>query len=128
MRHLTSLLVIAALTASAGCGSGLRVTGLRLGRGIAADASATGATATFKPNDTVYLSVQTAGVGSGTIGVRWTYGGRVIDEPKKQVSYRDVAYTEFHLQSVRGFPPGEYTVEVFLDGQSAGSRTFHVEA
>jgi hypothetical protein len=75
----------------------------------------------------VYVSVVTAGVGSGEIGVRWTYGSRVIGEPRKQVSYRDVAATEFHLQSAAGFPPGDYKVEAFLNGQPVGTKEFKVE-
>ena len=44
-----------------------------------------GITATsFGPGDTVYLSVATDGFGSGTLSVRWTYAGRVVDEPKKR--------------------------------------------
>jgi hypothetical protein len=54
------------------------------------------------------------------------YGGRVVGEPKKQVSYRDEAATEFHLQSAGGFPVGDYTVEAFLDGKSVGTKTFRV--
>src|SRR5687768_4655063 len=121
--HLTALVLSACL---AGCGSGLRVTTIQLGRAVNADATVAGHTTRFAPNDTVYVSVHTAGVGSGTIGVRWKYGDRVLGEPTKQVSYRDVAATEFHLQSAAGFPPGDYTVEAFLDGQSVGIRPFQV--
>jgi hypothetical protein len=74
----------------------------------------------------VYVSVMTAGAGSGTIGVRWTYAGRVVGEPKKQVAYKGVAATEFHLQNAGGFPPGDYTVEAFLDGRVADTRSFRV--
>ena len=59
--------------------------------------------------------------------MRWTYAGRVVDEPKKQVSYRDVAVTEFQLQSPGQLPQGEYSAEVFFDGQSVGTRPFRVE-
>lgn len=87
-----------------------------------------GHTTRFGPRDTVYVSVLTAGAGSGEIGVRWMFAGRVVlGEPKKQVSYMDVAATEFQLQSAAGFPVGDYTVEAFLDGQSAGTRSFRVE-
>jgi hypothetical protein len=51
-----------------------------------------------------------------------------MGEPKREVSYRDIAATEFHLQSAGGFPPGDYTAEVFLDGRSVGSREFRVES
>jgi hypothetical protein len=110
-----------------GSGEGLRVTAIQLGRSLNADNTVAGHTTTFGPRDTICLSVLTAGVGSSTIGVRWVYRGRVLGEPKKDVSYRDVAATEFRLQSAAGFPPGDYTAEVFLDGQLVGSREFRVE-
>jgi len=111
-----------------GCGSEtLRVTSIQLGRSVNPDDTVSSFTTRFAPGETVYLSVATSGAGSGTISVRWVYEGRVIDEPKKQVAYRIAATTEFHLQSATGFPPGGYTAEVFLNGQSAGSRPFRVE-
>jgi hypothetical protein len=111
-----------------GCGSEeLRVSSIQLGRSLNSDGTVARHTTDFGPNDTVYVSVLTTGVGTRTIGVRWMYGGRVMGEPKKEVSYRDDAATEFHLQSVSGFPAGDYTVEVFLDGQSVGTRPFRVE-
>lgn len=112
----------------AGCGSDtLRVTSIQLGRSVNADSTVANHTTRFKPGDTVYISVLTAGAGSGTIGVRWVFAGRVVDEPKKPVSYRGIAATEFQLQSAGGFPVGDYTAEVFLDGQSVGTREFRVE-
>jgi hypothetical protein len=124
--HIALALLLAGTTA---CGSGdsLRITSIQLGRSVNADGTVAGHTTSFAPGDTVYVSVQTAGVGSGTIGVRWMFAGRVIGEPKKEVSYRDVAATEFHLQSSTGFPPGGYTAEVFLDGQSFGIKEFRVD-
>jgi|SRR6266496_1804520 len=112
-----------------GCGSRqpLRVTGIQLGRSLNADRTIADHTSSFAPSDSIYVSVATAGFGSGTISVRWMYGGRLLDEPKKQVSYRDIAATDFSLQSPAGFPLGEYSVQVFLDGQQVGNRTFRVE-
>jgi hypothetical protein len=128
MRQLRELMAITLLLAcTAGCGSkGLQVTGIQVGRSLNADSTIAGHTTSFGPGDTVYISILTRGVGSGTLSVRWTYAGRVIGEPKKEVSYRDVAATEFHLQSAAGFPEGDYAVEAFLDGQSIGTRTFRV--
>jgi hypothetical protein len=123
---LTVVILIACL---AGCGSGhpLRVTAIQLGRSLNPDNTVASFTTVFAPTDTVYLSAVTTGVGSGTIGVRWMYAGQVIGEPKKQVSARIDAVTEFHLQSAVGFPPGDYTAEVFLNEHSEGTRTFRVE-
>jgi hypothetical protein len=131
MRKLIVLAVAGIVSVSfGGCGSheSLRVTSLQLGRSVNPDSTVSSFTTRFVPGETVYLAVGTSGAGSGTIGVRWMYEGRVIDEPKKQVEYRIPATTEFHLQSATGFPPGGYTAEVFLDGQSAGVRPFRVEA
>lgn len=128
MRHVKrQLAVLPLIVLLFGCGSSLQVTGMQLGRGVNEDETVKNHTTVFKPDETVYVSIQTSGVGSATLGVRWTYGDRVIGEPKEKVSYRDVAATEFHLQSAGGFPPGDYKVEAFLDGQSVGSRTFKVE-
>jgi hypothetical protein len=130
MRTLTILFtVVVLLGCVAGCGSPqtLRVTAIQLGRSLNADNTVADSVATFRSRDTVYVSVLTTGSGSATISVRWTYAGQVLDEPKKQVSYRDFAATDFSLKSVAGFPPGQYTVEAFFNGQSAGTRNFHVE-
>jgi hypothetical protein len=125
--RLLSLMLVSLVIGTAGCGSGLRVTGIQLGRSVNTDGTVGNPTTWFGPNDTIYVSVVTAGVGSGEIGVRWKYRDRVLGEPTKPVSYRDDAATEFHLQSPAGFPPGDYSVEAFLNGQSVGSREFKVE-
>jgi hypothetical protein len=123
------LSLVVLFTCLGGCGSGntLRVTSLQLGRALNADSTVASHTTRFAPGDTVYVSILTSGVGSGVLGVRWTYSGRVMGEPTKSVSYTDDAATEFHLQSAGGFPVGDYSVEAFLDGQSVGSRPFRVE-
>ena len=129
MQRLNFCLALVILsTCLAGCGSGLRVTSIQLGRSLNVDGTVANHTTTFAPGDSVYVSVGTAGVGSGVIGARWMYRGHVVGEPTKRVSYRDVAATEFHLQSPDGFPPGDYTVEISLDGQSVGSKAFRVES
>jgi hypothetical protein len=130
MRKFEACLAIAILSAClAACGSGhpLSVTRIQLGRSLNPDNTVASFTSVFAPTDNVHLTVFTTGVGSGTISVRWMYGSRVIGQPEKQVSYRIDAATEFPLQSAGGFPPGDYTAEVFLNGQSAGTRTFRVE-
>jgi hypothetical protein len=111
------------------CGSDepLRATTIQLGRSLNPDNSVGTHTTRFKPDDTIYTSVLTDGAGSATISARWLYAGRVVSEPKKDVSYRGPAATEFHIQNSGGFPPGEYKVEIFLNGQPFGSREFRVE-
>jgi hypothetical protein len=120
--RLPALVLLACLL---GCGSNLRVSTIQLGRSLNADDTVANHTTTFAPGETVYVSIVTAGAGSATVGVRWTYAGRVVGEPTKEI--KGAGATEFHLQNVGGFPPGEYAVEVFLNGESAGTRTFKVE-
>jgi hypothetical protein len=121
--RIHAVLLVACL---AGCGSSLRVTAIQIGRSVNPDHTIADHTPTFAPRDTIYLSVFTGGVGSGTLTVRWKYRTRVLDETQRKVSYTDVAATDFKLQSVDGFPPGEYTAEVLLDGQAAGTKEFTV--
>lgn len=129
--HRPTLFLLASVLASAvaGCGLGesLHVTSLQLGRSLNTDGTVATHTTRFSPDDTIYIAVLTAGAGSGVIGVRWKYGEKVAGEPTKQVSYKDVAATEFHLQSAGGFPVGDYTVEAFFDGQPVGTRPFRVD-
>jgi len=128
-RLSTALVLCAALLASAGCRSNapLEVSTIQLGRAISSDNSIGSHTTVFKPDDTIYVSVLTTDTGSGTIGVRWMFGERLISEPSKDVSYKGAAATEFHIQNSGGFPEGRYSVEAFVDGQSVGKRAFSVE-
>ena len=106
----------------------LRVDTIQVGRSLNPDNSIGSHTTQFKADDTtIYVSVLTPEPGSGTISVKWTYAGRVVSEPSKEVSYNAPAATEFHLVNSAGFPPGEYKIEVFLDGTAAGIRNFRVD-
>ena len=129
MRVRTALLALAMGLAASACGpqAPLRVDTIQLGRSLNPDNSIGTHTSTFKPLDTMYVSILTPEKGRGTIGVKWTYAGRIVSEPTKEVSYKGPAATEFHIQNSSGFPPGSYAVEVFLDGQSVAKRDYRVE-
>jgi hypothetical protein len=101
---------------------------IQLGRSINPDGSVGLHTTSFRPADTIYVAVLTKAAGAGTIGVRWKYGSNLVGEPEKKVSYREPRATEFHLTNSGGFPPGEYSVEAFIDGRSVGVRAFKVDA
>jgi len=112
---------------AAGCADApLSLANIQVGRSLNPDRSVASITTLFKPNETIYVSVQTAAAGKGTVGVKWMFGTQVINEPVKQVSYDGPASTEFNLVNSGGFPPGDYSVEVFLDGVSVGQRSFKV--
>ena len=126
MRPSRVCLLLALLLAT-GCNSELRVGTVQVGRSLNADNTVASHTTTFKPDETVYVSIHTVGSAPGTLGVRWLYEGRVMGEPSKKISYRGAAATEFHLQNAGGFPPGDYAVEVMLNGQSVGTHRFRVD-
>jgi len=104
----------------------LQLANIQTGRALNPDRSIASITTLFKPSETIYVSVQTTGAAPGSIGVKWMYQGRVVDEPVKQVDYDGPDSTEFHLQNSGGFPEGDYSVEIFINGQQVGSRAFKV--
>ena len=123
VRVALAAMAIAAITA---CSGPLELTNIQIGRSLNQDGSIASITTRFKPSETVYVSVQT-GAGKGVVGVRWKFGSQVIDEPTKAVSANGPKSTEFHLQNNGGFPPGDYSVDVLIDGVQVGSRNFKVE-
>ena len=126
-RCLPLVAVLFVIVAATGCSNPpLSLSNIQLGRSLNPDRSIASITTLFKPSETIYVSVQTLEASSGTIGVKWMFGTQVIDDPTKPVSYDGPASTEFHLQNSGGFPAGDYSVEIFLDGQSVGKRVFKV--
>jgi hypothetical protein len=126
-KKLATVIIAVVCLAAAGCDGPLEFDTIQVGRAVNPDRTVATPTTLFRPHDTVYVSVLTTNTGSGTIGVRWLYGAKVIDEPSKKVSYQGASATEFHIQSAGGFPRGDYTVEVLIDGTPAGKRTFKVD-
>ena len=128
MSRLARLVAVCLLAVGAvACGGTLTFASIQTGRSLNSDRSVGALTTTFKPNDTIYVAVLTEGSGSATIGVKFSFQGRVISEPEKKVSYKGAAATEFHIEYSGGFPTGEYDIEVVFNGQPAGMRKVRVE-
>ena len=123
---LAVMLAVSALVACRPSGP-LQVETIQTGKSRNSDNSVGNHTTRFKPDDTMFVAVLTKGPGSGKIGVRWTYAGRLVSEDSRRVSYRDSAATEFHIQNSGGFPAGDYAVEVLIDDKPVGSRPLKVE-
>ena len=121
------VLGILVMVMTAACSGPLELANIQIGRSLNQDGSVASITTLFKPSETVYVSVQT-GAGKGVIGVKWKFGNKVVAEPTKTVDYNTgPKSTEFHLQNSGGFPPGDYSVDVLIDGVQVGSRNFKVE-
>lgn len=120
------VLILLALAISACSRGPLTVETIQIGRSLNSDNSVGAHTTSFRPRDTMYASVITTDRGAGTLTAKWMFGGRVVSEQKKDVSYNSRAATEFHFSAADGFPTGDYTVEILLDGKSVGTRSMRV--
>jgi len=87
----------------------------------------------FAPNDTMYISVVTSNATPTTTlkSIVTFQTGQVVDSASQVVALPTetggTSVTEFHWVKPGGWPTGDYTVEVWLDGQSAGTRTLTVK-
>ena len=140
MNRMTRLLAVvvcaAALTASCSkpatdsvAAPGVRVTGMDLGRSLAAGKAIADKTESFRPSDMIYLSVETDGASpKATLVTRWTYqDGQVVKEQSETIAPTGKARTEFHIEKPGGWPAGKYAVTVSLDGAASGSKDFVVK-
>jgi len=110
-------------------GTAVRVTDVSLGRALGADKAVSDSTDKFRPTDTIYASVATDGTAqSATLRAKWTFeDGQTVDESSRTIAPSGRERTEFHIAKPSGWPAGKYKVEVFLNDQSAGTKTFEVE-
>lgn len=110
-------------------GRGIEVEEIDIGRSLNADKSIGDNTTSFKPTDTIYLSIKTEGsAASAQLRTRWLFSdGQVVDESSQTIAPTGEARTEFHIAKPDGFPPGKYKAEVLLNGQPAGAKEFEVE-
>lgn len=107
--------------------TGVQVSNIEIGRGIGADKRVTNPTLSFRPDDTIYAAVVTSGTAPAEIKARWTYqDGQVVDESVQHISPNGTESSEFHVSKADGWPAGKYTLEVFVNGASAGTKQFEV--
>lgn len=109
------------------------VTTIETGKHIDANKRIVDTASTFSPRDTMYVSVLTTNATANTMlkTIVTFQTGQVVDSSSQAVAPPATpggsSVTEFHLVKPRGWPTGDYTVEVWLDGQSAGTRTLTVK-
>lgn len=106
----------------------VHVTDVDLGLGVSADKRVTDETDSFRPSETIYVSVETKGTApSATLKALWTdQDGRLVRESSQTIAPTGTAITEFHVSNPAGWPKGAYQVEVFLDGSSVQTESFKV--
>lgn len=104
------------------------VTSVVLGRAVGPDQMVTEPTMVFRPTDTIHASVATVGSSTGaTLSAKWTYQtGQSVNESSETIAPRGNATTSFHISKPDGWPEGNYTVEIFLDGRPVATKAFSV--
>ena len=98
-----------------------------LGNAIGADKKVTAPSDAFHAKDTIYASVDTAGVGPTKLRALWTFvkGDKTakVDESTLEFEASGPATNEFHIAKPSGWPKGDYRVEVFLNDGAAPAMT-----
>jgi hypothetical protein len=103
-----------------------------LGNALGVDKSVTPAE-TFAAKDTIYASVATTGTGHVKLRALWSYvkGDKTakVNENTMEFDSTGPANNEFHVANPKGWPKGEYKVDIFLgDSETpATTRTFKVQ-
>lgn len=111
--------------------AGVTAGAIMLGNAIGPDKKVTTPADTFAKDDTIYASIDTTGTGTATLKAKWTYSkgteSTVVQEDMQTIMPSGPATSEFHVSKPGGWPKGDYQVEVFLDDQPIGVRSFSVK-
>jgi hypothetical protein len=108
--------------------SSLKLRDIELGRAIGPDKVVTAPTGAFTPADTIYTSVTTEGdAPAATLAARWSFRGELVEETEQRIAPKGTVVSEFHVSNPAGWAPGEYRVEILLDGRVIGDRGFRVD-
>jgi hypothetical protein len=97
-------------------------------KSVNADKSPGETAASFGKKDTVYVSFWVADAPAGTeLKARWSDPkGTQLTEDKVVTDKAGSGYSEFHAAKKSGWAPGTYKVDLFLNGQPAGTVNFTV--
>ncbi len=85
------------------------------------------ATQIFRPEDTIYCSVQAANLQNSTLSARWYIDDELIYESKPRQELNDSQYVSFRAKLARGeWLVGDYKVEIYLEDVLATQTEFKV--
>lgn len=111
--------------------AGVTLSAVSLGKSVGADKKVGVATEVFAKGDTIHASIDTTGVGSATVVAKWSYtkDGKTaaVKEETATIAPTGPATTEFHISKPDGWPVGDYTVEILVNGTSAATKSFKVQ-
>jgi hypothetical protein len=108
----------------------IRVSDIQVGKAVGSDKKVGDQMTSFGVRDTMYVSVITDGAAKDAkITAKWTFNGtKVVDQSTQTISPTGgTTATEFHINKKTAWPKGKYTVEVSLNGVSAGTKDLVVK-
>lgn len=106
----------------------LKVTNVMIGKRIGQGDRVTEPTFLFDPVDTVYVSIGTVGSPeSAKFEARWTnQRGERVDSVIKTIQPKGRENTALSAFRAKGWTPGPYRITIYVDGDSADTKTFQV--
>jgi hypothetical protein len=109
--------------------SPLRVSGIQVGKAVGSDNKIGDQTTSFAVRDTMYVSVITDGAAKDAkLAAKWTFNGKPVSQDSQTISPTGgTTATEFHILKKTPWPKGKYTVDVSLNGVSAGTKDLEVK-
>ena len=109
--------------------SPLRVSDIQVGKAVGSDNKIGDQTTSFGVRDTMYVLVITDGAAKDAkIAADWMYNGKPVSQDSQTISPTGgTTATEFHILKKTAWPKGKYTVDVSLNGVSAGTKDLEVK-
>jgi hypothetical protein len=108
----------------------IRVSDIQVGKGVGADNKIADQTSDFGVRDTIYVAVVTDGAAkNASISTGLTFNGKAAGSPIVSTVSPTGGNnaTEFHFTKKSAWPKGKYTVNVLLNGTSAGTKDIEVK-
>ena len=105
------------------------LTSVTLGNAVDPSNAVTAPSETFASTDTIYASVATNGSSASTpITAKWMYqDGQMVNESTQTIAPTGPAVTAFHIAKPDGWPLGQYSVEISMDGAVVDTKKFSVQ-
>lgn len=98
-----------------------------LGNAVGADKSVATSLDAFGTKDTIYASVATTGAGHVKLRALWSFvkGDKTskVNENTIEFDSTGPATNEFHVENAKGWPKGDYKVDIFLGDVEAPAVT-----
>ena len=121
----------AAAPADAKQGAELSVTGADLGTDLGADGRIVTAKEGFAGGDTIIVAITTTNAGTAPVNAqvtaRWIGAdGQVFNEESRQQDFIGTQSVNFRVADPKGFKPGNYKLEVALNGSTVTTREFAI--